>query len=102
MESMGFPKILDLDPCLDLVPVQNHWPGRFFDADADGLPLSPRGPGVANDVFSKDEIFGFASNPNAGAGFFGSIIFNHIIFQSVAAARHASGLVSEKNTIVMV
>src|ERR1051325_4262946 len=89
-----FPSILHLGLGLNLIPFENDFAGRLFDADADGLFARFGRTGVADDVIAEDEILGFTAHTNAGGVGFAAVVLDHIVFKAIAMAGHALGFVA--------
>ncbi|GEM_PF-4319238 len=91
-------------PCLNFVFMQMHRPCSFLNQDTDLLRLIRSISSISNDIISENQIVGFTSNSDSGAGAFftDSIVFDRIGDELISMPGHAQRFIAKKDAGVMI
>src|SRR5881394_955404 len=98
----SIPPVLHSGLGINLIAFQNDLAGWLFDPDADGLFARVESAGIADNIVSEHQVLRFAAHADAGGFAFDTVVFDHVIFQSIAVAGHALGFVAEVNAVLII
>ena len=96
------PPVVNPDFRIYFISVQDNLPDLLFDTNPCGLRLCFVRSGVTNDVVFEYQVVRLPSNTNPGGFSTGPIVFNDILFETIAMGGHSPRFVAEKDPIPMV